>query len=102
MRSTAHRSRLRRGLVVAIAALGLLLASGLWSGHGYVRSHGHDHCDLCLHLGGTAPTPKAGTPVRAPFVQLATTGVVPDTPLNPSHTATAHRPRGPPLSSPSA
>ncbi len=45
----------RRRWVALCAALALILCTALYSAHGLGdRAHEHEHCDLCVHLGGNA------------------------------------------------
>lgn len=86
-----------RYLLVLCAAIALITATGMYSRHALDRpNHNHEHCDLCLHLGGAAGTPSSLTIPGKPV--LATTGVT----LRRSITvpqrriAGLHLPRGPP------
>jgi hypothetical protein len=57
----------RHQLIALLAAVALLFCGVLYAGHGLGdRSHEHEHCDLCVHLAGTAGTPAAAKAVGRP------------------------------------
>ena len=48
----------RRQWVALFATLALIQCTALYSAHGLGdRAHEHEHCDLCVHLGGNAGSP---------------------------------------------
>lgn len=63
-------TRLRRNRLVAlVAAIALIVALGAFSAHGFdANSHGHAHCDLCVHFSGTAGSPAGTTVVGKPVL----------------------------------
>jgi hypothetical protein len=60
---------LRIRLVAFIAAITLIVALGAYSAHGFGdRVHDNGHCDLCVHLSGTAGSPAQATVVGKPVL----------------------------------
>jgi hypothetical protein len=54
------RTLRRNQLVALLAALALACCAALYAAHGLGdRGHEHEHCDLCVHLGGSASTHAA-------------------------------------------
>ena len=95
---TASLSLQRRRWVAVFAALALILCTAMYSAHGLSdRAHGHEHCDLCVHLSGSAGTPAqlqvVSKPLLAVHAQPLPESVVRAlrSPLG------AHLPRGPPV-----
>jgi hypothetical protein len=88
----------RNRLLALIAACALIAAAAAYSAHGLAdRGHEHTHCDLCVHLGGSAGSPVppavAGKPVLV-VRELPPPRQIPrSTRLAPGE----HLPRGPPL-----
>jgi hypothetical protein len=62
------RTRTRNSLVAYVAALALILCAALYSAHGLGAGggHEHEHCDLCVHLSGSASSPAAAKIVGKP------------------------------------
>lgn len=84
-------------MLVLCAAIALIAATSLYARHALDRpDHAHEHCDLCLHLGGTAGTPSspaiAGKPVLATHAVRVASEVTPAQ----RRIAGLHLPRGPP------
>jgi hypothetical protein len=51
------RTLRRNQLVALLAALALACCAALYAAHGLGdRGHEHEHCDLCVHLSGSAGT----------------------------------------------
>jgi hypothetical protein len=87
----------RNRLIALVAACALIACAAVYSAHGLDdRAHEHSHCDLCVHLSGTAGAPLAaaviGKPVLVIRAQPARAALLLPTrsPLG------AHLPRGPP------
>ena len=52
------RALTRNRLVAFLAAMMLIACSAVYSAHGLSdRAHEHEHCDLCVHLSGSAGSP---------------------------------------------
>jgi hypothetical protein len=90
----------RNRLVALIASCALIACAALYSAHAIGdRSHGHSHCDLCVHFSGSAGSPAQAKVVGKPVLVVraepahATVHLVARSPLG------AHLPRGPPSSS---
>jgi hypothetical protein len=91
------RTLTRNRLVALLAAVMLIACSALYSAHGLSdRAHEHEHCDLCVHLSGSAGSPaqvkvvcRAELSVRAVALPVAVLRALPA----PSG---LHLPRGPP------
>lgn len=93
MSRTFHRN----AWVAYAATVALILCGALYAAHGLGdRAHEHEHCDLCVHLGGSAASPAQaqviGKAVLVARVHAVPAGVVlvSRSPLGP------HLPRGPP------
>ncbi|MBS0365141.1 MAG: hypothetical protein JSR67_04865 [Proteobacteria bacterium] len=57
----------RNRLIALLVACALLVCSALYSAHGLADpAHGHSHCDLCVHLGGSAGTTPAAVAADKP------------------------------------
>ncbi|MBV9343921.1 MAG: hypothetical protein JO341_13610 [Gammaproteobacteria bacterium] len=53
----------RRRLLALLCACALIATTALYAGHGFeARGHGHGHCDLCVHLAGSAGSRAAPQP----------------------------------------
>jgi len=63
-------TRLRRNRLVAfIAALTLIIGLCAYSAHGFGdRVHENGHCDLCIHLSGSAGSPAQAFLVGKPVL----------------------------------
>ncbi|HEY6926505.1 MAG TPA: hypothetical protein VI653_23680 [Steroidobacteraceae bacterium] len=76
-------TRLRRNRLVAlIAAITLIVGLCAYSAHGFLdRVHENGHCDLCVHLSGTAGSAAhasvIGKPVLIVRAPLERPGIVP-------------------------
>jgi hypothetical protein len=92
-------SALRRNRLVALlAAFTLIVCAAVYSAHGLGdRAHEHEHCDLCVHFGGSAGSPAQaqiiGKPVFVARIPATPAGVV----LPTRSPVGEHLPRGPPL-----
>ena len=60
----------RNQLVALFAAIALIVCTAVYSAHGLGdRAHEHEHCDLCVHLSGSAGSPaQVKVEGRPPFV----------------------------------
>lgn len=59
----------RNRLVALVAAFTLVLGLWAYSAHGFAdRVHENGHCDLCVHLSGTAGSPTHAFPVGKPVL----------------------------------
>jgi hypothetical protein len=86
-----------RSLLVLCTAIALIVASAVYSQHALGQpQHDHGHCDLCLHLGGTAGTaPTLSVPGKAAPV-TAVVRLAPELDLPARRIARPQQPRGPP------
>jgi len=94
-----HLSRSQRGnrLVAVFATFALIVCTALYSAHGLGdRAHEHEHCDLCVHLGGSAGAPAqvkiVGKPLLACRLPTIPAGIV----LSERLPGGLRLPRGPP------
>jgi hypothetical protein len=90
---------LRRNRLIALVAAGVLIVcAAVYSAHGFAdRAHEHSHCDLCVHLSGTAGAPAAAAVIGKP-VRVIRALPAPAALLLPTRSRLgAHLPRGPPL-----
>jgi len=54
-----------------LASCALVACAVLFATHGLTeRTHAHDHCDLCVHLGGSAGSPAAAQAVGKPVLAV--------------------------------
>ncbi len=87
-----------KSLIACATTVALIICAALYASHALADpAHEHEHCDLCVHLGGAASAPAAakvsGKPplvARVPAVPVTAPRAV-RSPLG------AHLPRGPPL-----
>src|SRR5579862_338509 len=89
----------RNRLIALVAACALIACAAVYSAHGFDdRSHAHSHCDLCVHLSGTAGAPAAAAVTGKPVLAVGTLAA-PAALLLPTRSPLgAHLPRGPPQS----
>jgi hypothetical protein len=92
-------TRFRRNrLIAVIAAIALIAAASLYSSHGVSdRIHRTTHCDLCVHLGGTAGSPAHTAVVGKPVLAVRVPTERPQHLVPARRKATNQLPRGPPL-----
>jgi hypothetical protein len=90
---------LRRNRLLALVAAGaLIVCASAYSAHGLAdQTHGHSHCDLCVHFSGSAGSPAQpkvlGKPVLVARVAPSRREIV----LPTRSPVGYHLPRGPPL-----
>jgi hypothetical protein len=59
----------RNRLIAWVAACALIVSAAVYAAHGLAdRDHEHTHCDLCVHLGGTAGSPPLAAVIGKPLL----------------------------------
>ncbi|HYL71878.1 MAG TPA: hypothetical protein VEY89_11310 [Candidatus Dormibacteraeota bacterium] len=87
----------RHRLVALVAACALAVSAAVYAAHGLAdRDHAHTHCDLCVHLSGTAGTPALLAVLGKPLLVLTAVRVPPGVRLVASSPRGPHSARGPP------
>ena len=88
-----------RYMLVLCTAIALIAATGAYSRHALDRPHhDHEHCDLCLHLGGAVGSPSSLSILGKPVLATAVVHLASEIALPPRRIAGRHLPRGPPRS----
>jgi hypothetical protein len=92
MHLTRHR------LVALVAACALAVSAAVYAAHGLAdRNHEHTHCDLCVHLSGTAGSPALlAVVVGMPLLAFTAVRVLAGVRLVASSPRGPHSSRGPP------
>jgi len=93
-----RRNPYRPRLIALLASCALIACTLLFAVHGLGdRAHEHEHCDLCVHLSGSAGSPAQAQAPGKPVLVVR----LPQAPaplLIASRSPTGpHLPRGPPL-----
>ncbi|HEY2201998.1 MAG TPA: hypothetical protein VGH56_08920 [Solirubrobacteraceae bacterium] len=93
MNSTLRRNR----LVAFLAACTLIVCAAVYSAHGLGdRAHEHEHCDLCVHFGGSAASPAQATIIGKPLLVARLPALPASVVLVARSPLGQHLPRGPP------
>jgi hypothetical protein len=88
----------RHRLVALVAACALAVSAAVYAAHGLAdRNHEHTHCDLCVHLSGTAGSAALVAVVGKPLLMLTAVRVLAGVRLVAADPRGAHSSRGPPL-----
>ena len=88
----------RHRLVALVAACALAVSAAVYAAHGLAdRDHGHTHCDLCVHLSGTAGSPAVVGVVGKPLLVFTPVRVLSGVRLVARAPRGPHSSRGPPL-----
>jgi hypothetical protein len=94
--SLVSRRPLRLWGVAFIAAL-LIVGLSAYSAHGFAdRTHDNAHCDLCVHISGTAGAPATVVVVGRPLLAVRIPLARPDVIRAERRRLATHLPRGPP------
>jgi hypothetical protein len=94
--SLISRRTFRLWGVALIAAL-LLVELSAYSAHGFAdRTHDNGHCDLCVHISGTAGSPAVAAVVAKPLLALRVPLALPEIIRAGPRRLATHLPRGPP------
>ena len=84
-------------LVALLASCALIVCSAVYSAHSIGdRAHEHAHCDLCLHLSGSAGSPAQAKMAGKPVLVVRVPAEHPLPLLIARSPLGAHLPRGPP------
>jgi hypothetical protein len=92
----SHRNR----LVAFVAAIALMAMSAVYSAHGLgdLLSQQHAaHCDLCVHLSGTAGSPTQAFPAGKPVLVVHVPAERPNVVRPVRRGVATSLPRGPPV-----
>jgi hypothetical protein len=91
------RSQRRNQLVAIFATLALIVCAAIYSAHGLGdRAHEHEHCDLCVHLSGSAGAPAQVKIVGKPPLVCRLAAIPAGLLLPARPSGGLHLPRGPP------
>ncbi len=89
----------RNRLIALIASCALIACAAMYSAHAIGdRTHGHSHCDLCVHFSGSAGSPAQAKVVGKPVLVVRVAPAHRSFHLIARSPLGAHLPRGPPSS----
>ena len=88
----------RNRLIAWVATCALIVSAAVYAAHGLAdRDHEHTHCDLCVHLSGTAGSAALLAVVCKPHLIVTAVRVLEGVRLVASSPRGPHTSRGPPL-----